>query len=210
MYVKNHMLKNEQLTTVDLEESIESALEKITNGDFLSLPVVSNGELKGLIMKEAIYRCYFEEDNNNKDEFLSLKKVKDIYSDYFETIEDGERIENAAYLLKKLSIPFLAVVDSNNKFKGILTHFAIFNAFSDLLGLNTGSRIVINMFDVPGQLARLTDLLKKENANIINIAIVDAKILDIVRVILRVETNDLNDLMNKIQKAGFKIGEFNK
>lgn len=66
------------------------------------------------------------------------------------------------------------------------------------------------MFDVPEQLTRLTDLLRKENANIINIAIVDAKIIDIVRVILRVETNDLNDLMNKIQKAGFKIGEFNK
>ena len=208
MYVKNHMLKMEHLTTVDLEESTESAIKKITQGNFLSLPVLSNGELKGIIMKEAIYRYYFEEDIN-KEDFLTLKKVKDIYSENIETIEDSKRIENAAFLLKELSIPFLAVIDSNKKFKGILTHTAIFNAFSELLGLYKGYRIVINMFDIPGQLARLTDLLRKENANIINIAIVDAKIFDIVRVVLRVETNDLEGLMNKIQKRGFKIGEFN-
>lgn len=209
MYVKSHMLKKENLTTVDLEESIESAINKITQGNFLSLPVISNGELKGILMKEAIYRYYYDEDITDKEDFLTFRKVKDIYNDKIETIEDSVRIENASYLLKELSIPFLTVIDSNGKFKGILTHNAIFNAFSELVGLNTGSRIVINMFDIPGQLARLTELLRRENANIINIAIVDAKILDIVRVILRVETDNLAELMIKIQREGFKIGEFN-
>jgi len=108
MYVKNHMLKMEHLTTVDLDESIASAIDKITQGNFLSLPVICNGELKGIIMKEAIYRYYFDEDITDKEEFLTFRKVKDIYSDNIEIIEDSERIENASYLLKEQDciIPF--------------------------------------------------------------------------------------------------------
>ena len=207
MFVKNHMLKKEQLTTVDLEASIESTIKKMTSGNFLSLPVVSNGELKGLIMKEAIYRGYIEEGKNNVHDYMTLTKVKDIYNNKVQTIQDTDVIENAAYLLSELSIPFLAVLDSNRQFVGILTHFAIFNAFSDILGNNKGSRIVVNMLDIPGQLAKLTELCKEENINIINIAMIDAKIKDYVKVILRVETDNLDNLMIEIKNAGFIIGE---
>lgn len=207
MFVKNHMLKKEQLTTVDLEASIESTIKKMTSGNFLSLPVVSNGELKGLIMKEAIYRGYIEEGKNNVHDYMTLTKVKDIYNNKVETIQDTDVIENAAYLLSELSIPFLAVLNSNSEFVGILTHYAIFNAFSDILGNNKGSRIVVNMLDIPGQLAKLTELCKEENINIINIAIIDAKVKNYVKVILRVETEYIDDLTIKIKDAGFIIGE---
>lgn len=99
MFVKNHMLKKEQLTTVDLEASIESTIKKMTSGNFLSLPVVSNGELKGLIMKEAIYRGYIEEGKNNVHDYMTLTKVKDIYNNKIQSMQDTDVIENAAYLL---------------------------------------------------------------------------------------------------------------
>lgn len=208
MYVKNHMLGRNDLTTVDLNESIGSALEKINSGDFLSLPVMGDNRFQGIIMKEAIYRHFFDMvDINDKDSFLNELKVKDLYTTSYESINENVAIETASYLLKKISTPFLAVLDADGIFVGILTHVAIFNAFSEIFGLSKGRRLVVNLFDVPGQLARLTNVLRKEKVNIINFTIVDAKIMDIVRVVLRVETDDLDDLVNKIQAEGFKIGE---
>ncbi len=49
------------------------------------------------------------------------------------------------------------------------------------------------MFDTPGQLARLTEVIRKENINIMNFAVMDAKVLGVYRVILRVDTNNPED-----------------
>ncbi len=210
MFIRNHMLSKEKLTTVELEESLGSALEKIKKGDFLSLPVIDGDEFRGILMKEAIYRNYLESGKSDKEEYLNNTKVKDIYNDKYESISANERIEKASYLLKEFRTPFLPVFSSNNKFVGILTHFAIFNAFSEIFGIDKGTRIVVNMFDLPGQLARLTDVIRKENVNIINFAIMDPKVLDLIQVILRVDTEDVDRLVDKIQSAGFKIGEVTK
>lgn len=210
MFIKNYMLPKEELTTVYLEESIGEALNKINEGNFLSLPVTDGTEFKGIIMKEAIYRNYLESDNCNKDEYLNNTKVKDIYSNDYEKISADERIETASYLLKQLRTPFLPVFDSNDKFVGILTHFAIFKAFSEIFGIDKGTRIVVNMFDLPGQLAKLTDVIRKENINIINFAIMDPDVLDLIQVILRVDAEDVERLVEKIQLAGFRIGEVDK
>lgn len=210
MYVKNHMLSKEKLTTVSLQENIGSALEKINKGDFLSLPAFDGDEFKGILMKEAIYRYYFEIECVDRDKFLNEIKVEELYNDNYKSIKENELIENASYLLKEVRTPFLPVFNSKDEFAGILTHTSIFNAFSEIFGLDRGTRIVINMFDIPGQLAKLTEIIRKENVNILNFAAVDAKVLDVYRVILRVDTEDVADLIDKIDKAGFKIGEITK
>lgn len=210
MFIRNHMLSKENLTTVELEESLGSALDKIEKGNFLSLPVIEGNEFKGILMKEAIYRNYMEAGEPDKDKYLRNTLVKEIYNNIYESISADEKIEKASYLLKEFRTPFLPVFDSNNKFVGILTHFAIFNAFSEIFGIDKGTRIVVNMFDLPGQLARLTDVIRKENINIINFAIMDPKVLDLIQVILRVDTDNVDRLVEKIQSAGFKIGEVAK
>ncbi len=66
------------------------------------------------------------------------------------------------------------------------------------------------MFDIPGQLAKLTEVIRKANVNILNFAVMDAKVLDVYRVILRVDTEDVDSLIDKIDKAGFKVGDITK
>ena len=210
MYVKNHMLRRTELVTLDLEDDIKTALDKIQEGDFMSLPVLDGNEFKGYLMKEAIFRRFFEYDFVDKEEFLKNTKVKDLYNTNYKSIKEDDYIENASYLLKEWRTPFLPVFDSNDNFTGILTHNSIFNAFSEIFGLDKGTRIVVDMLDIPGQLARLTEVIRKERVNIINFAAVDAKVLDVYRVIIRVDTKDVIGLIEKIEKAGFKIGEISK
>lgn len=205
MFVKNHMLNKEELTVVELEESIESTLKKMAQGGFLSLPVVSDGVLSGLVMKETIYRGYVEEGYDNFQGYITHKKVKDIYNNKVHIIHENEEIENASHLLGELRIPFLAVLDFDNKFTGILTHSAIFEAFTEVLGINKGLRIVVEMPDIPGELSKLTTLIKEENINIKNIAMIESEIKNNVRVVVRIDTDSLDDISNKIKNEGFQI-----
>lgn len=208
MYVRNHMLAKEELTIVDLKDNVGDALEKIEEGNFLSLPVFDGKEFRGIIMKEAVYRYYFDVyEKNNRDEFLKEVKVESIYNSLYRSIKEEELIEDASYLLKELSTPFLPVLNKDEEFVGILTHFAIFKAFSDLFGFDKGTKVVINMLDTPGQLARLTEVIRKENINIMNLAVMDAKVLGVYRVTLRLDTDNPEKIINKITRAGFKIGD---
>ena len=210
MYVRNHMLPKDKLITVMLKENIDGALKKLTKGNFLSLPVFDGNEFKGFLMKETIFRHYFETNSIDKEKFLADVKVEDLYNSNYKSINEDELIENASYLLKEWRIPFLPVFDSKDNFVGILTHVSIFNAFSEIFGLDKGTRIVVNMFDIPGQLAKLTEVIRKENVNILNFAAVDAKVLDVYRVVIRVDTDDVDELIEAIDKAGFKIGQITK
>ncbi|MBC7088217.1 MAG: CBS domain-containing protein [Tissierellales bacterium] len=208
MYVRNHLIKLEDLTVLNPEESVRQALEKINSKDFLSLPVVEDRKIVGILMKEAIFRKYFEEELESKEYYLDNYKVGDIYNSDVKYINANELIEKASYLLNSIRTPFLAVVDDKNNFLGILTHSAIFKAFSEIFGFDIGHRLVVHMFDIPGQLARLTELLKRENINIMNLTVLDAKVMGIMKVVLRVDSKDIDGLVNKLEREGFKIGEF--
>lgn len=210
MFVRNYMLPVERLTTVSLDESLKDALIKLKDGDFMSIPVVDNGVFQGILMKEAIYRVFFEGEYGNTDKYLEDTKVKSIYREANNHISDSDRIDKASYVLKELRTPFLPVFNIHDEFVGILTHFAIFSAYTEIFGMNKGSRIVVNTTDMPGQMAKLTELLRKEGADILNFAMVDPKIMGVRRVALRVETDHFEDLIKKIEKAGFKVGEIEK
>lgn len=207
MYVKNHMLPKANLVTLQINESLESALNKINEGNFLSLPVFDEEIFKGILMKESIFRRYFEEGHSDKDKYLKEVQVQELLQTEVKTISEGDYIESASYLLSELRTPFLAVLNHNNQFVGILTHYAIFNAFSQILGVKEGTRIVINVYDTPGQIAKLTGVIKKANVNIDNFVVMDAKVMDIYRIILRVDTHNVDELVERIEKAGFKIAE---
>lgn len=209
MYVKNHMLTKDKLVMLQIDESISSALDKIIKGDFLSLPVLDGENFVGILMKETIFRYYFEQGYTDKEKYLNETKVRDLCKTDVKTINENVFIENASYLLNEFRTPFLPVLDDEGNFKGILTHSSIFNAFSEIFGFNKGTRILINVYDIPGQIAKLTETIRKANVNIANFAVMDAKVMDVYQVIVRVDTTDVDELIEKIEKAGFKVAEVN-
>lgn len=212
MNAEKYMLPKEKLTILDLDENVGSALDKIIGGNFLSLPVMDGNEFKGFLMKETIYRKYFDYEDKTKKDYLENVKVKDIYTDDYKSIRAKDLVEEASYLLKEFRTPFLPVFNDRDEFIGILTHSAIFNAFSQIVGLGRGTRLVVDVYDIPGQLATLAGVIRKANVNILNFTALDTKVLDVYKAILRVDTKDeetLRKLIQKIEAAGFKIGNIN-
>lgn len=207
MYVRNYMIPKEKLTTVKSSETIAEAIKKFEEGDFLSLPVVDGDKLIGILHKETIFRTYYEWSCTDKDKFLE-KLVSDFNEQRYEKISITSNIEQASYALGKLSIPFLAVFDEQDNFAGILTHKAIFDAFSEVFGINKGKRIVVHIFDMPGQISRLAEIIRDQGINIISMVVVNAKVMGLLKVILRVEVEDDTNITKVLSEAGLRVGEW--
>lgn len=206
MFVKNHLLEREYLTLLDKDDTLKTALQKMEDGGFLSLPVVDGDRFCGYIMKESIFSDYFHGHEVDRDRFLQ-QNVSAFMKTDVRALDPDDGIDKASYAIEKMNIPFLPVVNSDGLFLGIITHAAVFKAFSDLFHIGKGRQMVIYIFNIPGQLSRLLNVFRREDVNVESMVVMDAKVMGILKVIARVETDNFPDIIEKIEKEGFKTGE---
>lgn len=204
MLIKALMLSNEDLITVGPEDSVEIALNKILEKNFLSIPVVEGKNFLGVIAKERIFSDYFQ-DTINKEEFLA-KKVKDFLRRDIPTLRPQDEIEKASHTLEVYGVPFVAVVNDEGNFEGIITHYTIFREFADILGLNRGKRLAVIAYDIPGQIAKLTDIINRCGGDIISFVVIDPKVkTDVREVVVRLRAENYMQIVDAVKDAGFRI-----
>ncbi|MEG2353980.1 MAG: CBS domain-containing protein [Clostridium sp.] len=205
MFVSNLMLGEEKLVTVSPKETVKKALELIEENKFLSIPVSDGNKFYGTISKERIYTFYFEKSLDRKsllEEFL----VENIMRVDVPIIDPMEQVEEAAHFLATKNTAFVAVIDSNKNFKGIVTHNAVFKQFTELFGLNNGKRVSVIAYDIPGQISKLSKIITENNGDIISFVVVDPKsVTDVKEIVVRVKSNNFDEILKKIKNAGFKL-----
>lgn len=206
MLIRALMLPREGLVTVTPEDNLETALERIDNEGFLSIPVAEGTRFEGIISKEMIFSKFFEGDYDSKEEYLENTKVREVVRTDIPNLSPWDTIEKAAHTLEVYGVQFVAVISDTGEFEGIMTHHTIFREFADLLGINKGRRLSIIAYDVKGQVAKLTDVIAKNNADIISFVIMDPKVkTDVREFVIRVRTDNYPLLVEKIKKAGFLV-----
>lgn len=206
MLVRALMLNKENLVTVSSDESLKTALIKIEEHNFLSIPVVDGKSFLGSISKEQIFEEFFKGNYTDKDSFLDNTRVKSIYRNIIPRVSPNDLVERASRVLETFGIPFVAVVNEHSEFEGIVTHYAIFHTFGEIFGINEGHRIAVTAYDIPGQLAKITDIITRAGGDIISFTIVDPKVrLGVKEMVIRVRVLDFEHLLEKIKDAGFKL-----
>lgn len=205
MLVKNIMLPLEKLITISPKDSIQKALQVMDDNSFLSLPVCEGNKFYGAISKDRIYAFYYEKCPD-KQCFLSDFKVENVMRTDVPSINPMELIEKASHFLEVKNIAFVAVVDDRDNFVGIVTHNAIFHEFTELFGLNKGSRIAVIAYDIPGQISKLSKIITENSGDIISFVVVDPKSLtDVRELVIRLKAENVNLIKDKLVNAGFKI-----
>ncbi len=205
MFVKNLMLPREQLITISPKETIKRALEIIEENNFLSIPVAEDEVFYGSISKDRIYAFYYEK-SLDKECLLSDFVVENVMRTDVPSIHPLEQMEKAAHYLEVKNIAFVAVVDEYNKFKGIVTHHAIFHEFTELFGLNKGRRLAVIAYDIQGQISKLSKIITENNGDIISFVVVDPKsVTEVKEIVVRVRTENFQEILEKVKEAGFKI-----
>ncbi|KAB3537714.1 CBS domain-containing protein [Alkaliphilus pronyensis] len=193
------ILPKKSLTLVNSNMSLNAALNLLEGGNFLSLPVVKNNEFLGVISKEKILQRMME--TPEAEIFVEEIVRRDIPS-----LGMDSDPEEAAQLLANTNTPFVAINDVNEGFTGIITHKTIFKHYSALFGINKGHKLIITSYDIKGRLAQLTDIISKEGGNIISLIIDNPNVsTNVVKIILRLECEDIDLLRKSIEAAGFSI-----
>lgn len=208
MFVNDYMLLKENVIVLEPEISLKEALEKLEDKNYLSLPVVHNGNYKGILNKNDIYKNYFNVELDDRNKYLLDTKVKEIIKPDLNCIKENELIENAFYILKRIKTHYLAVIDNCDSFVGILTHKLVFNALANDYGLNSGEIIGLLLHNNPKELSRLIQIITKEGANIVNLSVKDSNLINILKVIIKVENCNIEMLISKLESDGFKIASF--
>lgn len=205
MFVKNLMLPKDELTVVNPKDSVREALKLMENNGFLSIPVVHGDKFLGVISKGQIYQYYYEKAIENKS-ILSEILVENVMVTDVPVVSPEDKIEDAAHFLATKNTFFLAVIDNRGAMKGIVTHNAIFQQFSELFGENHGHGISIITYDIPGQISKLSRVVSENNGQIISFVVVDLKsITKVKEIILRIHTDDIELITKKLKEAGFKV-----
>lgn len=206
MLVKALMLPVEKLTIASPDESLKSALQKIESNDFLSIPVADGNSFVGAISKEKIFEEYFKGEYDDKESFLENTRVKSIFYGIIPRVDPTDPIERASRVLETFGIPFVAVVDERDIFLGIVTHYAIFHTFGEIFGINEGRRISVTAFDLPGQLAKLTEIVTRSGGDIISLTVLNPNVkLDVREIVLRVRALNYDQIITRLKEAGFKV-----
>jgi len=127
MLVRDRMTKNP--VTIDPQEMLATAQEKMTAGHFRRLPVVEDGALIGILTDRDVRRHVGSEERT---------KVRATMTETPLTISPDMPIEEATQLMLKHQISGLPVTD-NSKLVGILTTSDILQTFLAMVGSSDGS-----------------------------------------------------------------------
>lgn len=206
MLIKNILIPYRDLTMISIYDTAATALSLIDSKSLLSLPVVEGSTFIGVISKRYILEEYF---NSGEDKETFLKRpVSDFMKTKILCLSPDDLVEEALKLLCDHNVQFIPIVNSKGEFVGIVSHKAVFRTFRNALGIGH-TRLVITTHDLKGRLAKLTDLIAKENGNIISIIQVDPEVMRLKQLILRVDVPNPQKLSKVLDENGFTVRQMN-
>ncbi|MEL7566437.1 MAG: CBS and ACT domain-containing protein [Dehalobacterium sp.] len=207
MHVRSKMTK--EPVTITKQTTIADALELMRKHNIRRLPVLENNKLVGIVTDRdlsevspspATTLSVFEINY-----LLAKMKIKDVLpkNQKVVTISPDAFVEEAAIIMREHKIGALPVVEKN-KLVGIITETNIFDAFIELLGVKEqGCRIDIEVEDVPGVLADVTQIIRSDGANISRVAVFREEGKTFI--VIRLTTFYGEPIIKTLEEHGYKI-----
>lgn len=205
MYVKSRMTKNP--ITIAANATISDAVALMKEKNLKRVPVVEGEKIVGVLTQSDIQKVSPTKATSLSifeiNYLLSKLTVKDAMTKNPVTIDVDSLLEEAAVIMREQRIGTLPVTEKG-KLVGIITESDIFDAFIDLMGFkDVGSRITVEVNDVPGVMAHIAGIYKSLNINISHIAVYREN--GTSDVVIRSEAVETSDLEKKLIENGYKI-----
>lgn len=205
MLIKSLVLKKSHLTTVNEDATLEEALQILEDSGFRCVPILdASGRIfRGNIYKMHIYRHKSQGGDMQLPVTFLLKnatKTIDLDSPFFKVF----------FTIKDL--PYIAVLDSNHNFYGILTHSKLLGMLSEAWNLDTGSYVLTVMST--GQQGDLYEMSKiiSRYTSIAGILTLDAKKSSLVRRTLvtlpaGLKRRTLDEIVERLERRQYYVVE---
>jgi acetoin utilization protein AcuB len=195
MLVSNRMIKDPVTVTPD-DLLIQGRL-KMQKGSFRRLPVVTDGQLVGIIT---------DRDMREHAGYLDRTEVKAMMSRKPLSVTPATTLEAAAQLLLKHKIGGLPVVE-NARLVGIITTSDVLQAFLEVMGASedTSTRIDFVLQDEGGGLAEASRIVSKEGGEVLSVGTYRGTWGKGPVCYLRLRSGDTDAIAKVLRDKGFEV-----
>lgn len=195
MLVSKRMTKDP--ITVTPEDLLIQARLKMQKGGFRRLPVISDGQLVGIITDRDIREHVGLLDRTEVKAAMSQKPI---------TVIPATTVEAAAQILLKQKIGGLPVLEKN-RLVGMITTSDILQAFLDVMGASevTSTRIDFVLQDKGGGLAEASRIISKEGGEVLGIGTYRGKWGESPVCYLRFRSGDADAIAKLLKERGFDV-----
>ncbi|WP_172188685.1 cyclic di-AMP binding protein CbpA [Lentilactobacillus kribbianus] len=205
MLMKSLIKPKDRLTTVSESTTIEDALKVLENSNFRCVPILDE---TGTIFRGNIYRMHIYQHKANGGD-MSLP-VTTLLRNATKFININSAFFHVFFSIKDL--PYIAVLDEQNNFYGILTHTRLLDMLSQSWNVNVGSYVLTVI--VPGGRGDLEDVTKiiTKYTGIASVITLDDQEGDEIHRIMftlpaSVDKDRVNRIIAALERKEFKVPE---
>lgn len=209
MLIKSLVIKKDYLTTVNEKATLAEALKVLEDSGYRCVPIVDDtGTIfRGNIYKMHIYRHKSQGGDMNLPVTYLLKNAT-------KTIKVNSPFFKVFFNIKDL--PYIAVLDEDNHFYGILTHSRMLDMLSDAWDVKNGSYVLTVLSDnTRGNLIKMSKIVSK-HTNMSSVMTLDAAAGELKGNFVRrtlftlpagVSDITMRTIVDKLQRKGFVVSE---
>jgi len=195
--------------TVPPHEKIIDAFELMQGRGIRHLPVIEDGELKGLVTDRDIRLALIPSPLSTPDDRMyhlgALERVDEIMATDLITVAPTTTIEEAAKLMAQYKIGAVPVV-GQGKLVGILTETDVLAVFIEMLEtIQASSRLDVVLGDKPSALDEVYRLLQSSQARVISVSMSPEETAGPPIYSFRIERTPVEPLVHKLEKAGYRV-----
>jgi acetoin utilization protein AcuB len=210
MYVKTIMKKDP--VTISPEASFYEARTLIRDKGIRHLPVVDKKRHIVGILTDRDIRAAAPSDATT----LSVHELHYVLgklqvaafmtpADRLVTVTPDTTFEKAVQLMHDYKIGCLPVLEGRELI-GIVTETDVLETFVDVMGLKVeGTRLTLALQDEPGKVHDVLEVIKKYNINLISIYTSSHKVEGKRIVVIRIGTQEYENVVNDIERLGYKV-----
>jgi CBS domain-containing protein len=199
--LKKNQLKVEALIekkyySLNSSASFKEAHELFEESTLNELPVVDDSVFKGVLFKDMI-----SGREGNKDLIASIEDQLRVIA-----VNEEERIIVALKKMTLEGVTTLAVIDDDGLMKGMLLASDLWNEFaikSSLAGM--GGWVVLSMKKTDFKLSEISQIVESNGMMIVMHFIHFFQELDIIDVHIKVNRENVNELVQTFQRYGYKV-----
>ena len=195
MLVRDRMTKTP--VTIEPDDFLNVALQRMKTGGFHRLPVIANGKLVGIVT---------ERDLRAHRGYLEHTKVNGIMTENPLTIDGASTLEEAAQIMLQRQIGGLPVIN-DGKLLGIITATDVLRAFLEVMGASRGGSTRID-FVLEGEEHGLTEasrIVARDGGEILGVGTYRYKLGDNPICYLRLVAGNADKIANALRTGGFDV-----
>ncbi|MCR6106627.1 CBS domain-containing protein [Salipaludibacillus agaradhaerens] len=208
MKIKYNVIPKEDVRYCDTTFTIKEAAKTLEDSGFRCIPVLDDtgNYFKGNIYIQHIYRAIVKDTVKWEDSITKLIHDEKVH------IEEQASFFRIFSRIKRY--PYLAVLNAEHQFAGILTHANVMEILEDSWGIQSGRyTLTVSTHEYQGALSNIVASVKKFT-NIQSLMTLDNESTFFRRVIITLPESTTNDILqnmiNHLETEGFRVFDVEK